>query len=158
MKKFKIELKWGVIFTLVFLAWMFFEKMMGWHGELIEKHAVYTNLFGILAVIVYVIAMREKREKYYQGIMNWQQGFLSGAILSIIIAALTPLSQYIVHVFISPDYFQNLIDYSVSHNSMNAELAENYFNLSTYMFQSAFFALSAGIVTAAIVALFLKKK
>lgn len=158
MTKFKIELKWAIIFTFLFLAWMSFEKMMGWHAEHIEKEAVYTNLFGILAVLIYVIAMYEKRQKYYNGVMNWQQGFLSGSILSIIIAAFTPFSQYMVHTFISPDYFQHLIDYNVSQELMKANIAEKYFSLSTFMYQAAFFALSAGIVTAAIVALFLKKE
>ncbi|HET8839661.1 MAG TPA: DUF4199 domain-containing protein [Flavobacteriaceae bacterium] len=158
MKKFKIELKWAIIFTLIFLAWMSFEHLMGWHGESIEKQATYTNLFGILAIIVYVLAVREKREKYYHEIMTWQQGFLSGSVLSVIIAAFTPVSQYIVHTFISPEFFQNLIDYSVAHTSMQEDAAEQYFNLSTYMFQSAFFSLSFGIVTAAVVAWFLKKE
>ncbi len=158
MKKFKIEVKWAIIFTLIFLAWMSFEQLMGWHGESIEKEAIYTNLFGILAIIIYVIEIREKREEYYNGNMNWQQGFLSGSILSVIIAAFMPFVQFVVHTFISPDFFKNLIDYNVSNDLMKTDIAEQYFNLSTYMFQSAFFALSAGIVTAAIVALILKKK
>ena len=157
MNKFKIELKWAFIFTAATLVWMYFEKMMGWHGESIEKQAIYTNLFGILAIVIYVFALREKREKYFKGIMSWQQGFLSGAILSIIIAAITPFAQYVVHTFISPEYFKNIISFTVDNELMKAEMAEKYFNLSTYMFQSAFFALSFGIVTAAVVAWFLKK-
>lgn len=158
MKKFKIEFKWALIFTIASLLWMYFEKTMGWHGEHIEQHPIYTNLFGIVAIVIYVFALRDKRANFYNGIMDWKQGFLSGAILSIIIAAITPLAQYVAHTYISPQYFENMIAYSVKNNIMKIEAAENYFVLSKYMFMSAFFALSVGIVTAAVVAWFLKSK
>ena len=54
MNKFKIELKWGVYFTIAALAWMYVEKALGWHDELISKHAIYTNIFAIVAIAVYV--------------------------------------------------------------------------------------------------------
>lgn len=158
MNKFKIELKWAFILTAATLVWMYFEKMMGWHGESIEKHAIYTNLFGILAIVIYVFALLEKREKYFKGIMSWQQGFLSGSILSIIIAAITPFAQYVAHTFISPEYFKNIISFTVDNELMKAEMAEEYYRLSTFMYQSAFLALSYGVVTSAVVAWFVKKE
>ena len=62
MKKFALEIKWGVIFTIVLLLWMVMEKLLGWHGKHIDKHAIYTNFFAILAILIYVLALLEKRK------------------------------------------------------------------------------------------------
>lgn len=157
MSKFAIEFKWAIVFTVVSLLWMFFEKAMGWHGEHIEQHALYTNFFALPAVIVYILAIWDKRENFFNGSMSWKQGFISGAIVSILVAAFSPLAQYIGYVFISPEYFENMIAFRTENDLMKIELAREYFTLSTFMIQSVFFALSAGIVTSAIVALFLKR-
>ena len=76
MKKFAIEIKWGVIFTIISLIWVFLEKSLGWHDEHIAQHAIYTNLFAIVAIVVYVLALIDKRKNFYQGKMNWSQGFM----------------------------------------------------------------------------------
>jgi hypothetical protein len=61
--------------------------------------------------------------------MPWKEGFTSGIILTIVITILSPLSQYIVYTFISPQYFENIIAYSVDNNRMTREQAEAYFSL-----------------------------
>ncbi len=158
MKKFSIEIKWGIIFTIISLIWMFFEKGMGWHDENIAQHAIYTNLFAIVAIVLYVVALLDKRKNFYHGKMTWSQGFISGIVISIVVAVLSPLAQYITHKFITPDYFPNVIDYSVQSGAMTREAAEEYFNLTSYIIQSFFFALVVGVVTSAIVAFFVKRK
>jgi len=158
MKKFKIEIKWGIIFSILTLVWMYFEKSIGWHSVLISKHAIYTNLFAIIAIIVYVFALLDKRENFFGGKMIWKQGFISGIALSAIIAFISPLTQYITHSVITTEYFPNIIKYVVDNGKMAQEAAENYFSLKSYILQSAFGALTMGIVTAAIVAFFVKKQ
>ncbi|TQI71568.1 uncharacterized protein DUF4199 [Gramella sp. Hel_I_59] len=158
MKRFAIEIKWGIIFSIVSLLWMFLEKSLGWHDELIAKHAIYTNFFGIVAIVIYVLALLDKRKNFFEGKMNWSQGFISGIVVSIVVAILTPLAQYITHTFITPEYFPNIIDHTVERGSMTREAAEEYFNLTSYILQSFFFALVVGVVTSAIVALFIRRK
>ncbi|MEO2064677.1 MAG: DUF4199 domain-containing protein [Christiangramia sp.] len=158
MKKFAIEIKWGIIFTIVALLWMFLEKQLGWHDELIAKQAIYTNFFGIIAIIVYVLAIRDKKKNFYQGDMTWTQGFISGMVVSVVVAILSPLAQYISLEVISTEYFPNVIDYAVENGKMTPENAEAYFNLKSYIIQSFFFSLVVGIVTSAIIALFLRSR
>lgn len=158
MKNFKTEIKWAIIFSIVTLLWMFLEKNVGLHGKHISQHAIYTNLIAIPYIIIFYLAIREKKQEYYQGIMTWQQGLISGGIMSVLIALLAPLVQYIVSTIITPDYFNNVISYVVDQERMTEKAARNYFNLKSYMIQSAFGALAMGIVTAAIVSLFLKTK
>ncbi len=158
MKKFSIEIKWGIIFSLATLIWVFLEKGLGWHDENIAQHAIYTNLFAIVAIVLYILALLDKRKNFYHGKMTWSQGFISGIVISIVVAILSPLAMYITHEFITPDYFENIIEYSVESGAMKKAAAEEYFNLTSYVIQSFFFALVVGVVTSAIVAFFVKKK
>ena len=158
MKKYTTEIKWGLIFTIIALLWMVFERMMGWHGENISQHATMTNLFAIPAIVVYVIALLDKRKNDFGGIMTWRQGFLSGLIITLVVVVLSPLAQYLTHTIISPEYFANVIEYTVSEGQMTREEAEEYFSLSNYTMQSAIGGLIMGIVTSAVVAFFVKKK
>ena len=158
MKKYKIEIKWAVLFTLVALLWMYFEKSMGWHDELISEHAIYTNFFSIVAIAVYLFALIDKRNNYYQGYMSWKEGFVSGLVLSAFVALLTPLSQWITHALITPDYFANAISFAVSSGRLTQEEAEAYFNFKSYLVQSFIFSFVVGAVTSAIVALFVKRQ
>lgn len=158
MKNFRIEFKWGIIFSVFTLLWMYFEKSMGWHDELIAKHAVYTNFIAIPYIIIFVFALINKRDQYYKGVMSWKQGLISGTIISAIIAVLAPLVQYIVSYYVTPDYFENVIAYTVESGRMTQEGAEAYFNFNFYVIQAVFGSLAMGIVTSAIVAAFVKKK
>ena len=157
MRKFKIEIKWSLIFIVVLLIWMGIENIAGLHTVHIDKHMYYTNLFGIVAIIVYTLALIDKRSNIFNGRMTWKQGFISGMIITIIIACFSPLTQLIIHKIIAPTYFQNAIKHGISLGK-DPDILANYFNLRSYIFQSLFSTLSMGIVTSALVALFVKKK
>lgn len=158
MKKIAIEIKWGIRFTIIGLIWMYLEKALGWHDALIGKHPIYTMSFSIVAIVIFVYALRDKKQHFFNNDMDWKQGFLSGCIVSLVVTLLSPISQVITNQVISPDYFQNAIDYAVENKKMSLETAKAYFNLSSYIFQAAFGGLSMGIVTSAIVAYFVKSK
>jgi hypothetical protein len=149
-------LKWGFLFFLSGLAWMLLEKSLGWHDRLIEQHATYTLLYAPLAIFIYVVALWEKKRKTYGGRMTFIQGFLSGLLLTIVVVVLTPLSQYISHSLISPDYFSNIIQLTVNSGKMTLQEAEAYFNLMNYTTQSVFFAGGMGILTTVVVMIFMK--
>ncbi|WP_394974499.1 DUF4199 domain-containing protein [uncultured Croceitalea sp.] len=158
MKKFATEIKWALIFTLASLLWVLLEKALGWHDTYIDKHAIYTNFFAVIAIILFVLALWEKRNRDLGGKMTWFQGVASGMLISVVIAILSPLTQYITHELISPDYFKNMINYVVENDKMTQKNAEVYFSFKSYLLQAAFGALGMGAVTSASVALFVRKK
>jgi hypothetical protein len=158
MKKFSVEFKWALIFTVASLAWMFLENAVGLHGPHIDKHPTYTNLFAIVAISIFVMALRDKKKNYYHSQMSFSQGFLSGMVMSVFIAVMTPAVQYITARFISPDFFDNMVDYTVRNKIYSPMQAKAYFNAENYMRIATFGALSAGIVTSALVAVFIKSK
>lgn len=158
MKWVKIEIKWALIFVLMMLAWMLLEKSLGWHDEKIEDHATITNLVAIPSIAIYFFALLDKRKNYYHGVMSYYQGFMSGLGISLIVAFLTPITQYLTFEFITPEFFPNFIRYVVNSGQMTQEEAEAYFNIKNYMLQSATGALIMGIITSAIVAVLVRSR
>ncbi len=137
---------------------MVLEKSLGWHDEFIADHAVYTNFFAIIAIAVYVLAFSDKKKNFYNGTMSYKEGFMSGVVITLIVTVFSPLTQYITSEFITPDYFTNVINYSVESGEATREEAEAYFNLKSYIIQATVGALILGLVTSAIVAIFFKSK
>lgn len=151
------ELKWGGIFAAAMVVWMLFEKLMGWHDVRIDQHATMTNIFAIPAITVYVLALLDIKKKEFSHQMNWTQGFISGVKISAVVAILSPVLQIVFSKLISPDYFSNAIEYGVT-QKYDRKAMEEYFNLTSYIVQSTIGSFLMGVVTSAIVALFVKTK
>ena len=159
MKNIRIELKWALIFVGMSLLWMVLEKAVGLHSTHIGMHMYLTNLFAIPAILVYVFALKDKKKNYYSGQMSYKQGFVSGLIITVIVTLLAPLTQWITSTIITPEYFPNVIAHSVDTGFYETvEEAEAYFNLKNYMVQSTIGALVMGVLTTAIVTLFVRTK
>jgi len=158
MKNLKIEIKWAIIFAVMQLLWMMLERITGLHSDHIDKHAIFTNFIAIPAIAIYVFALLDKRKNFYQGIMTYKQGFVTGFIITLFVTVFSIVTQYIISTIISPDYFSNMIEYAVSEGKMTQEAAENMFNLKSYIIQAPIGAFVMGLLTSAIVAIFTRKK
>lgn len=108
------------------LLWMALEKATGLHDVYIEQHAIYTNLFFIPAVLVYVLTLRDKKYNFYNADVSYNQLFISGLIMSLMIALLAPLSTFVSVEYLSPEYFDNAIKMSVKNKIMSQTEAEEY--------------------------------
>ena len=141
------------------LLWMLLEKLLGLHSTHIDKHMYLTNLFAIPAILLYVLALKDKKKNYYQGQMTYKQGFISGLIISLIVMVFAPITQWITSTVITPEYFPNVIAHSLETGYFTSrEEAEAYFNLKNYMVQSTIWSLIMGVVTSAVVAWFVRTK
>lgn len=158
MKNWAIEIKWALIFVVVMLLWMLFERLLGLHSEHIDKHATYTNFAAMPVVLIYILALLDKKKNFYGGYMPFKQAFMSGMIITLIVTLLAPLSQYITNTFISPDYFENAKAYSISEGKLTESEAEDFFNLRSYILMSAIGSLVMGIVVTFVVAVFVRSK
>lgn len=158
MKTYKIEIKWAFIFIASLLLWMLLEKWAGLHDEYIHLHQYITMLYGIVAIVIYSLALIDKRKRFYEGKMSYKQGFMAGLIMTLIITAFSPLTQWIISEVITPYYFENVITHTVETGYYkNLEEAEANFNLENYILQSTIFTFIMGVITTAIVAIFIKK-
>ncbi len=159
MGRFRIEAKWALIFSLMTLAWMVLEKVSGLHGKYIDYQYYLTNLFAIPAIAVMVLALKDKKQSFFHGNMSYLNGLITGIVLSLFIAILSPLTQWIISYVISPEYFPNVIKRSVElgYYKSVAE-AEAFFNYKNFAIQSAIGALVMGILTTAIAMIFIRTK
>lgn len=158
MGKYSIEIKWAIIFSAAMVLWMLGEKYFGLHDQYIAEHSFYTSFFAIVAIGIYLLALYDKRKNYYKGVMRWRQGFKSGALLTLGIVILSPFVQLLISEVISPEYFSNVSAYAVEAGEMSREEADEYFNIQNYILQSMVWAAVSGLITAAIVALLLRRK
>lgn len=159
MKNIKIEIKWALIFSIMVLFWMLLEKLSGLHSEYIDYHLYLTNLFIIPAVWIMVLALKDKKKNFYNGQITYTQGLISGIILTVFIALLSPLTQWITSFVITPEYFPNVIKRSVElgYYETTAE-AEANFNYNNYVVQGMIGTLIMGVVTTAIAMIFIRSK
>lgn len=156
--KYKLEIKWAILFIGATLLWMLLEKATGLHSTHIDKQMYLTNLFAIPAILIYVFAFKEKKTAH-AGVLTYKAAVGSGLIITLLVAILSPPTQWVISEIITPEYFPNVIAYSVeSGYYQTIEEAQAYFNLENYMIQSAVAALIMGIITSVVVAFFVKSK
>ncbi|OIN01865.1 hypothetical protein BFR57_07355 [Idiomarina sp. MD25a] len=152
------ELKWGIIFSIAMLLWLTVERLTGLHHQNIEYHFFLTNIFAIIAIAIYVLALRDKKQSLPEQKMTWLTGFISGVKLTLVVAILAPLVQLIFHTTISPEFFDNMRHHAVTSGMMSHMRAQEYFTLTAYIFQAIIGAIGLGLITSAIVAFFLRSK
>ncbi len=158
MKNYSIEFKWAAISTVLAIAWMYLEKTLGYHDEKIGIQILFTNLFSVILIAVYILALKEKKKHFFNSIVTWKQAFFSGMVLTLMITIFFPLVQYITYTQISPEFFSKLAAVIVTKGSMNLETATTYFSFDNYLRQGAYNNLSLGVVTSAAVAYFIQTK
>lgn len=158
MKKFAIELKWALLSVFNFLAWMTLEKQLGYHTDKIKWQPLFNVLFVLPTFVLYYLGVSEKKKKYYNGTMNWKQGIVSCIVISFIIVVLSPISQFILHEFISPNLLKNTINYAVSSKKLTLAEAQEYTTLTSSIWKNISDSLSFGVVIGALIAYLLQTK
>ena len=139
------EIKFALMFSGLNILWMLGEKLAGLHDVHIADHAYYTNYFAIPSILLYAVAMYQK-QTLLGGEMNFKQGFMSGLGITMIVTALTPAIQFIIHTIITPEYFINVRAFAIK-QGMKPEVADTHFSLNSYILLSVFTGFVYGIIT-----------
>jgi hypothetical protein len=156
--KIRILIKWAVLFTLMYLGWMYLEKAIGLHHHNSEMHSRITNLMALPALAIYVLALWEIKKKVYQARINFAQGFQAGLIMSAFILVLGPLRQYITTTYIIPDFFDQSIAHALEGGDTTLEQAHAYFNLKSYILLTLLGDIFMGVVTSVVAALVVRTR
>jgi len=157
MKNIKIELKWAILFTISYLTWMLLEKTLGWHDEKIDNQYWLRFFYIPISILFYFLALKESRRRIYQKQITWLQAFWNGLLLAFFIVLLIPVSQYIIHTYLSPEFLPNMIQYSVKNDLMTVEEANAEYNLRSYIFGSMITGAIAGTIASGLVAIFVSR-
>lgn len=152
----KIEIKWGLIFSFVSLLWITIGYLFGFQTKYPTMHVVFSMLFAIPAILMMYLGIAEKRRVNGDKI-SFKQAFITGLGISIVVALLTPVVQYIFHKFINPGFFERMIEVAIA-GGQSLQQAEATFNLKMYAFGGAIFGLIIGAITSLILAAILRSK
>lgn len=156
MNNYKIQIKWG-IFTFIFiLSWVAMERLIGLHEKYIYLQPTLTGLASIPLIFIIYLFYKDKKINFYNNNMNFTQGLESGFSLCFINLLLSPLYQWIIFNFITPDYFKNSIYYYVSRMKMTQMTADNYFNFTSFMNQSLLISFTLGVVFTIVFSFFMR--
>lgn len=157
LKRFAIELRWALIFSLTYLAWMLTERLAGFHDTRLDQQPMVGPLIMIPSIVIYALMLRD-RKRSLEGEMTYGQGFLSGCILTAFIVILSPLNQLLTLEIISPDYFANLIEYTVAQGALTLEQARQQFSIRNYVVTGLIAGALTGILFSAILAAFMRSR
>ncbi len=162
MKDIRIELRWAILFSFVLMIWMLIEHSLGWHQAPKIAHQLGYHFIAqlVLYAAVYYVAIKQKRDKDYEGKITWKRALLSGAFISVIVALLSPLTQYFIYHYISPEYFSNMIAYQVNKAEfpMTEKAAQDFFSMKSFIIQGVFTSLSTGLIASALIGLAVRTK
>ncbi len=150
-----VELKWGLIIVVAGFLWVLLEWAVGLHGPLIAYHPIVTMLWIPLAIVLLVLGLRDKKRR--QGSLSYVQGLLSTALIALVIALLSPVTQWLYLGVINPGFFETMIDAAVARGTARSE-AVAYFNLGNYLLMATVSGVVGTLVSGAIAMIFLRSR
>lgn len=158
MLNIKIEIKWALITFFFALCWMAMERLIGLHDQYIYLQSTLTMFIIFPTLLINYLFFNEKKEHFYLGKMNFTQGLEAGFRFAFFNLLFNPVFQWITSSYITPNYFQNAINYSVSRRKMLQEDAESFFNFTNYMSQSIIGSIVFSIVLTLVFAFFMRTR
>jgi Protein of unknown function (DUF4199) len=152
----KTEIKWGIIFAIVYFLWITLERVIGLHDSYISMRQYFNLLFVLPAVMMMLLAIVEKR-RVLDGNISFKQAFICGMGVSIVFAILTPLTYWILFRYITPDFFQNTINYRISKGE-NPEALQALFSFKPFLILGVTMALVSGAITSLVLAVIMRSR
>ena len=153
----KIELKFGIIYALATLVWITLEYLLGLHSTFIALHPYASFLFLFVAITVIYQGIKARKQTTTEE-LSYLRLVLSGVYITIVAVLLSPLTNYVFHGFINPDFFNAMINLSVDQMRMTEDMAREHFNLKRYTQLNIVFGLISGVVISLFTAAVVQRK
>ncbi|MEO8665281.1 MAG: DUF4199 domain-containing protein [Ignavibacteria bacterium] len=154
----KTEIKFALIFVILSFIWNIIEYAAGLHSTHISIHPYFvTPFFIILTVVIYLLAIREKR-KNSGGQITFSKAFMTGVMLTFFIIILNPAFQYIYSEFINTNFYSAFIQNDVATGKLTRQDAEDYYNFKNFIVRGSVYRIIMSISATLIIAVFIKKK
>lgn len=156
---FRIALKYGILIVVFIFLWGILEYLAGVHVEFMEYRPVLSLLALTIPMIFIYMGIREA-QKEYAGYFTYGQAFKTGLFITLVVAVLNPLGQWIFFTVVSPEFFEAIqAHHQQELLSEGVEAGAEEYSLISYLIWSAFIgSLVAGIVISAILAIFVRDK
>ena len=156
IRKFGVEIKWGSILAVIVLIWYYVEKALGYHDDRALYQPVFNFLVMLPMFVIYVMALRERREDTPGGQFPWLKAFVSSFIVTIVLALWQFAVQYILHNVISPNLLSNLkaARQTATHDAV---VSDTLYTLEVAVREGIFGYISMGVLVGAIAALVVRR-
>lgn len=158
MSKIGIELKWAAVITAFACSWAALESALGYHKDFSNIIAT-AFIYYILLTFLWAIAFIDKKKSLGKNaVWEFKHAFKFGLLLTALLTILNPIAQYIIYESISPDYFENMINYQLSKGKQTRESLELIHNINFSIRQGVMNSLSLGVIYSALYAWVFKTK
>ena len=152
----KTELKWAFILGIVTFLWFVLEKISGFDAEFIEYHQTIGYFHLIPFILVYYLALMQKKNLDLGGFMSLIEGVKASALIAILSVPFILVAAYLKVTLLSPDFLDNMMDFMIT-TGVDEAVATKAMSLTGFLLATAGYALS-GFVFGAIISFFLKNK
>lgn len=147
-------LKWGVVIGVLSLLWHVLEKFTGFDSDFIEYHTKAGIFFLVPFVMIYVLALLQKRNEN-GGTLTYMDGLKHALYIAILSIPFVMLATFIKIKMISPDFQTNMIDFLITTGAEQSDV-ESAFSDMGILSSSALFSMF-GVVAGALAMIFIKK-
>ena len=147
----KIEFRYAVLTSLVMLLWLIIEYAVGLQDTYISCYPYVSLLAFLIPVFTYRLGLIEKIDQKF-GKLNFPQAFLSCFLMNVFVCLLyIPVHLVFLNV-INPDFFSNMLQYTVKNGHQTLEGAAYYFNISTFITETVLTNFVTGTIISLILA------
>lgn len=156
-RKFKIEIKFGLVIGLLTVIWLLGEYSTGLHHDHHDLFLLVTNFVFVIPLAGLYLGISSKRKNDYDQYLSLGQGFITGSMISTIYAFIAGIGQFLYHTIINPHYFDLMITRSQEHG-VSAEEATQYFNTTNYTISVVISYFVVGLLASLLYSVILKRK
>lgn len=158
MNKIGVELKWAAFITAFTCLWAALEHALGYHKDF-SNILITSFIYYVILTFLWAIAFIDKKKSLGKDtVWEFKNAFKFGLFITGLTTLLSPIVQYIIHESISPDYFNNIIEYQLSKGRQTRESLENIYNMEVAIRTAVTETLSYSIVFSALYAWVFKTK
>lgn len=163
----KTEMKYGVIIAAVSALWVIIQDLVGLHDKYIQYQNMVSWLGFIVPIVGLFLAIKEKRDKEFEGAIAYGQCIKTGLLTSVVSGFFGAIFQFVFTKFINPNFLSAMLELqrqAMLDKGLPPEAIDRAMGFMEFSFSPLFFTIMAfvgaliiGLIFSLIFGAFLKK-
>lgn len=161
-----LELRWGLIIGGANLIWLYLSFYLGMHSSGLKGIQIMSLVGVLLSVSGYLLALRTLTRRFPE--TDYRDGLRSGALIAGVAAVVAVLAQVGYFTLVNPGFTDEMVALTRAYYleaglpeqeaTQIAEGARTTYGIGFHTFQAALGAVMIGMVSSAIMMIFLRGK
>jgi hypothetical protein len=151
-----VNVRFGLLFFAVQTLWILGEFALGWHTTDVDVTRGTQGLFFLPAVGVMAWGLLAKKRA--DGHLAYRSALAMGAVVGLVVGALSVPFHMAYITWLNPDYAANMIASMVATGQATLEEATAQFAMPSYLLGLFVFPIIAGVLTNAVLGAFLRSR